>query len=142
MSDRAEAIKQHLKAEKAARKEAGGVWVRRGACKRCGACCDARNINMESYREKAAEVLEKLGRPLSSICGNYGAIKSQDGALGCRVHHIRPRVRVRGHSYPPGCEAFPDSVEQWRLVMATCGYWFEWREDQPRKAGKARRRRG
>ena len=137
MSERGEAIKANLKAQQQARKEAGGEWRRRGVCKRCGACCDARNINPESYKERAAKLREQTGRMLSSICGNHGVMKN--GQLGCKLHHRKPRVRIHGRDYPPGCEAFPDSVEQWRLVMATCGYWFEWVEDKPRAVGKARR---
>ena len=139
MSARAKAIKQRLKAQVQARKDAGGEWARRGECKRCGACCDARNVNPESYRERAEKMMRDTGRVLSSICGNHGVMK--DGQLGCRLWHRRPRVRIKGRDYPPGCEAFPATPEDWYLVADSCGYWFDWVADTPRKAGKARRRK-
>lgn len=138
MSKHMKEIKARLKAKKAARKEAGGQWVRRGECKMCGECCDSRNINPESYRIKAAEVMEKTGRVLSSICAHHGALPDQDGKLGCKIHVEGVTHRLRSN-YPTGCAAFPDNEVWWRLVMETCGYWYEWVEDKDRAVGKARR---
>lgn len=138
MSKRAEAIKAHLQARKKARQEAGGEWRRRGECKMCGACCDSRNINLESYMKKAAEVKEKTGKVLSSICANYGVLPDQDGKMGCQIHNRVHGLRLRG-DYPSGCASFPDNEVWWRLVMDTCGYWFEWVADEDKAVGKARR---
>ena len=137
MSDRMKHIKTVIKDRAEARHRQGGEWVRRGECLRCGACCDARNIDPESHKAKQAEMRAKgqlpEGAVLSSICGNHGVAK--DGQLGCKLHGKPSPI------YPPGCAAFPANVAQWRLVIETCGYWFEWVEDGPRAAGKARRAR-
>lgn len=138
MSKRAERIKAQLKDAKVSRQIEGGEWRRRGECKMCGACCDSRNINPKSYMDKAAEVKEKTGKVLSSICGHYGVLPDQDGKLGCRIHDRVHGLRLRG-DYPQGCATFPDNEVWWRLVMDTCGYWFEWVDDRDKAVGKARR---
>jgi len=125
MSERMKAIKRRLKEQP--KPDPTGYWVRRGECKRCGACCDARNIDPEGYKRRAAEYLEKRGEVLSSICANHHVMPG--GQLGCVLHDT--------DRYPKGCADFPWSVEVWRPVMATCGYWFEWVE---KGTGKARRR--
>ena len=134
MSDRMDGIKARLREQERERRAlGGGHWERRGQCVRCGACCDLRNINPRLYEQKAAVIMERTGRPMSSVCAHHGALPEQNGALGCRLHD-KP-------GYPPGCAAFPSTVEDWRLVMATCGFWFEWVENGPRKVGKKRRSR-
>ena len=135
MSDRMKAIKRHLAEKRAVRKAAGGVWVRRGECKRCGQCCNIRLVAPEQY-ERVQEEARASGQipenaVLDPVCANYH--RQPDGRMGCDLHETA--------AYPAGCRAFPSNPRQWYLVMEHCGYEFVWVEDEPRKAGKERRRR-
>ena len=70
---------------------------------------------------------------LDPVCENYQSLPSQGGRMGCILHETP--------QYPEGCRRFPANPKQWYRVAESCGYWFEWVEDKPRRAGKARRRR-
>ena len=88
MSDRMKAIKRHLAEKRAVRKAAGGVWVRRGECRRCGQCCNIRLVTPEEY-ERVQEEARASGQipenaVLDPVCANYH--RQPDGRMGCDLH--------------------------------------------------------
>ena len=96
---------------------------------------DGSSAVLPEQRRELEVVMKDKGRlpeggVVSGRCANLYV--DHRGRLGCVLHDTA--------AYPEGCAAFPANPDQWYLVAETCGYYFRWVGDRPRRAGKERRR--